>query len=79
MVNLSKTTCLLCVYISPTKKRDYDAELVLWNKKSEYETGLDPILFEAVQQWIDQDWSLQKFGYSDREIGWEAWRNLPVR
>ena len=51
VMNLSESQCLGCVYISPTRKQGYDAEVYLWVRKSEFEKGLDSVLFEAVKDW----------------------------
>jgi hypothetical protein len=76
VMNPSETICLGCVYIFPTRKRGYDAEVYLWVRKSEYEKGLDRVLFEAVRQWIGKEWLFKKVGYPGREIDWKTWESL---
>lgn len=79
MMNPSESECLGCVYIDPTQKRGYDAEVYLWVRKSEVAKGLDPILLEAVKKWIKATWPFKKVAYPGREIDWEAWQEIPEK
>jgi hypothetical protein len=56
-----------CVYINPPKQEEADARIWMWVRESEYEKGLDPILFKEVKQWIDQAWPFRKVIYPERE------------
>ena len=69
----SESLCLGCVYIVPTRKRGYDAEVYLWVRESEVENGLDPVLFDAVKDWIEKEWPFKKVAYPGREIEWTKW------
>ena len=42
VVQQDESLVLGCVYIYPTRKQGYDAEIYLWVRESEYEKGLDP-------------------------------------
>ncbi len=77
VMDLPETRCLGCVYIFPTTKEGYDAEITLWVRKSEYEKGLDPVLLRAVKKWLAEKWPFKKPGYPGREIKWEQWDALP--
>ena len=77
VMNLPETQCLGCVYIFPTAKQGYDAEVTLWVRKSEYAKGLDSILFGAVKKWVSEKWPFKNPGYPDREIQWEKWYSIP--
>ena len=77
VVSIDESKCLGCVYIDPTQKKDYDAEVYLWVRKSEFENGLDPILFDAVKNWIDKEWPFKNVAYPGREIDWTTWEKLP--
>ena len=77
VMNPSETECLGCVYIDPTRKRGYDAEVYLWVRESEFEKGLDPVLFQAVKQWIAKEWPFKKVAFPGREVDWETWGALP--
>ena len=73
----SESRCLGCVYINPTRKRGYDAEVYLWVRKSEFEKGLEPVLFQAVKGWIAKKWPFKKVAYPSREIDWKTWQDVP--
>ena len=77
VMNPSESQCLGCVYIDPTRKRGYDAEVYLWVRESELEKGLDPVLFQAVKQWIAKEWPFKKVAFPGREVDWETWGALP--
>ena len=76
VVKKDESECLGCIYIDNTDKADYDAEVYLWVRKSEFEKGLDPILFDTVKNWIKNEWPFNKVAYPGREISWEDWMKL---
>ncbi|WP_205619665.1 GNAT family N-acetyltransferase [Eudoraea adriatica] len=65
-----------CLYINPTTKGDYDAQITMWIRTSMLDKGLDAILFNSVREWIEKDWPFQKVAYPGREISWEDWKVL---
>jgi len=73
VMNKEESQCLGCVYIDPTEKIGYDAEVYLWVRESEFKNGLDPILFDAVKKWIEKEWPFKNVAYPGREIGWTKW------
>ena len=77
VMNPTESQCLGCVYINPTRKQGYDAVVYLWVRDSEFEKGLDPILFDAVKEWLANDWPLQKVAYPGRTVDWETWETIP--
>lgn len=77
MVTLDESTVVGCVYINPTRKRGYDAEVYLWVRESQLEGGLDARLYDAVKSWLDSDWNFEKPGLPGRDIDWETWNSLP--
>jgi hypothetical protein len=76
VVNIDESKCLGCMYIFPTDKSGYDAEVYMWVRKSEYDKGLDPVLSKAVKRWIQEKWPFKKVAYPGREIDWETWKKL---
>lgn len=76
VMNREESQCLGCVYINPTSKIKFDAEVYLWVRQSELESGLDPILFDAVKNWVKQNWPFQKVVYPGRDISWKEWELL---
>lgn len=77
VVTLDETEVIGCVYIDPTRKRGYDAQVYLWVRASELESGLDSRLFTTVQQWLGKKWSFENPGFPGRTIDWEKWDALP--
>jgi hypothetical protein len=77
VMNPSESQCLGCVYIHPTRKQRYDAEVYLWVRKSEFVKGLDPILFDTVKKWVEKEWPFKNVAYPGREIDWKAWEAHP--
>jgi hypothetical protein len=67
------------VYIHPTTVEGYDAELITWVIKEDYDSGYDQELFEWAKQWVESDWCFDRFGCPGRDINWEIWRNLPEK
>jgi hypothetical protein len=73
VMNTDESQCLGCVYIDPTAKAGYDAEVYLWVRESEFKNGLDPLLFDAVKKWIEKEWLFNNVAYPGREIEWTKW------
>ena len=62
-----------CLYIDPTNNDDFDAEIYMWVRESEFAKGLDSILFNSVKEWINKDWPFKRVAYPGRTIKWEDW------
>ena len=73
VVSLDESEVLGCVYIYPTRKPGYDAEITLWVRQSRVEEGLDEHLFNTVESWIADSWPLQNPAYPGRSIAFEDW------
>ena len=67
VVSLDESRVLGCVYINPTTREDADARIHMWVRKSEYDQGLDPVLFQAVKEWIHSSWPFTTVTYPGRE------------
>lgn len=76
VVSPDETKCLGCVYIFPSRKKDYEADVFLWVRKSELDTGLDQLLYETVKNWVRDEWPFEKVALPGREIDWETWIGL---
>jgi len=76
VVSLDEAEVLGCLYIFPTEKIGYNAEVTMWVRQSAYEKGLDPILFTTVKNWISVEWPFKKIGYPGRELSWEEWNSI---
>jgi hypothetical protein len=77
VVSLSEQTVRGCVYIEPTRKRGFDAEVYLWARKSELALGLEDRLYDAVQNWVTKEWPFEKVAFPGRSIDWDGWSKVP--
>lgn len=77
VVSLSEDTVLGCVYIDPTRKRGYEAEIYLWARQSELASGLETNLYKAVEQWIEKEWPFKTVAFPGRSISWKKWEDIP--
>lgn len=66
VMSLDESQCLGCVYIVPSKTPEVDADVYLWVRQSEYEKGLEPILFETLKSWIADAWPFTTVAYPRR-------------
>jgi len=79
VMNLDESQCLGCVYIDPSEKSGYDAEVYLWVRKSEFDKGLDQVLYDTVKDWVIKEWPFKNAAYPGREIDWDTWESLPEK
>ncbi len=66
VMNLDETLCLGCLYIFPSRSPDFDADVYMWVRESEFDQGLDPILFITVKNWVIEKWPFEKVRYPER-------------
>ena len=76
VMDLNESQCVGCMYIFQPRKENFEAEIYMWVRKSAYDKGLDPLLYEAVKKWIAEKWPFKKIAYPGREISWEEWSKL---
>lgn len=76
VVSLSEERVVGCVYLMPTRKRGYDAEVYLWARQSELAHGLEERLYESVQEWVIREWPFEKAAFPGRSIDWESWSKI---
>ena len=68
VVSLDEAKVLGCLYINPFKDSPkVDAYVNMWVRQSEFEKGLDDILFSTVKKWIKTTWPFKKVIYPGRE------------
>ena len=67
VVSLDESRVLGCVYINPSESKDTDAEVYMWVRQSEFDKGLDPILFETVKKWLEETWPFERVKYPGRD------------
>jgi hypothetical protein len=67
MSRLAKGYIIAIVYIDPAENDDADAQVYMWVRQSEYDKGLDAVLFKAVRDWMDSSWPFKVVIYPGRE------------
>jgi hypothetical protein len=67
VVSLDESRVLGCVYINPSEKDDVDARVRMWVRQSEFDQGLDSVLFNEVERWITIAWPFKSVSYPDRK------------
>jgi hypothetical protein len=68
VVSLDESKVLGCLYINPPKKEFGKLPYaVMWVRQTEYEKGLDEILFQTVKKWIETRWPFEKVLYPGRD------------
>ncbi len=73
VVRLNENSVLGCLYIYPSRRGDYDVEILMWVRESEAQTGLDQHLFDTVHSWVASEWPFVNPAYPGRTISWEEW------
>ncbi|MFX0010217.1 MAG: hypothetical protein ACFE9R_07880 [Candidatus Hermodarchaeota archaeon] len=66
---MDETKVLGCLYINPCppEVNGPEATIRMWVRQTEYDKGLDEVLFDIVKDWINSDWPFRKVIYPDRE------------
>ena len=65
-----------CVYITPSWKVGFDADVVIWVRDDVNNPKLDSALFEFSQAWVERDWPFATVAYPGRTQSWEQWATL---
>lgn len=65
-----------CVYIYPTRKAGYDAEVYLWARQSELASGLETELEAAVRAWLKQKWPFRKAVFPGKDMSLAEWEQI---
>lgn len=76
VVTLDESEVIGCVYIDPTRKQGFDAEVYFWVRENRLPSGLDARLNGAVKQWLADQWPFKRCGLPGREINWNIWNAL---
>ena len=67
VVTPDESSVLGCVYINEGRGGP-DAAVFMWVRRSAFEQGLDPVLEEAVREWVDSEWPFQWVVYPGRGV-----------
>ena len=77
VVTLDETRVIGCVYIYPTRKRGFDAEVYLWARESAIGSAADAQLFDAVEDWLAAEWPFDNPAFPGRKTDWDQWNAIP--
>ena len=77
VLSLDGSKELGCVYIKPSRKAGYDAQVSMWVTKEQLDAGLEPVLLNDTKQWLAAKWPFQKVAFPGREISQADWNALP--
>jgi hypothetical protein len=69
VVSLDEDRVLGCIYINPSEDETIDALVFMWARQSEFDRGLDPVLFETVKGWLESLWPFERVKYPGRDNG----------
>jgi hypothetical protein len=64
------------VYVKPSSRAGYDAEVSLWVTKADYDSGFDAALYAWTVQWVETSWPFAEIAYPGRAIQWSTWDEL---
>ncbi|MBS3752399.1 MAG: hypothetical protein KGY46_03300 [Anaerolineales bacterium] len=67
VVSLDESRVLGCVYIKPAQRPEVDAVVRMWVRQSEFDRGLDPVLFQVVKDWLDSAWPFTTVAFPGRD------------
>ncbi|MBT8063676.1 MAG: GNAT family N-acetyltransferase, partial [Gammaproteobacteria bacterium] len=76
VVSPDESRVLGCVYIYPTRKAGYDAEVYLWARQSALASGLETELAQSVKQWLGENWPFKNAAFPGIDIPDEAWEKI---
>ncbi|MCH9693450.1 MAG: GNAT family N-acetyltransferase [Gammaproteobacteria bacterium] len=77
LVTLDESMVIGCVYVDPTRKRGFDAEVYFWVRESELDNGLEDRLFNTLVEWLGEHWGFENPGFPGRLNAWVEWNAIP--
>ncbi len=77
VMSLDERVQLGCLYIDPPSKDGINAEVSMWVRASEADSGLDAELYETARRWVEDEWPFDRVAYPGREYTREEWDALP--
>lgn len=78
VVTLDETRVIGCVYIYPTRKNGYDAEVYFWRREGGMDSPADAKLHAAVKTWLAETWPFENVAFPGRSIDWKDWKSTRV-
>ena len=66
-----------CIYISPPRKAgDFDAEIIFWVTKEQYDAGLEKTLEKSLRKWLHEEWPFKSCIFPGRDLSWAEYLQL---
>lgn len=76
VVSLDEKRVLGCLYMYPTDKGEFDAEITMWVRADIVDDGSDAILFQTVSDWVAESWPFKNPAYPGRTVDWDQWESM---
>lgn len=77
VVELDESRVIGCVYIEPTRKKGYDAEVFLWTRPPDQTDFIDEaVLRGVVRAWLRKDWPFESPVFPGTDVSWDDWEKL---
>ena len=64
-----------CVYIYPSRKKRYDAEVYFWARQDTGEPDLEPRLERVIRDWIRTEWPFTNPVFPGKDMPLKEWEN----
>lgn len=65
-----------CVYIYPTSKKGFDAEVYYWARQDQLDSELEAELGSALKQWFADTWPFDRVAFPGKDIAWVDWEKI---
>lgn len=70
----AETRYIGSVYINPSRRDEYDAQVTFWVSAGEDPDSRDEALYHVLKDWLQKEWPFRSIAWPGREISWEEWR-----
>ena len=68
LMSLDENRCLGCMYIYPSDRDEFDAQVIFWVRESESKSGLERRLFEIIKKWMQEKFLFKNIDYPGRDL-----------
>jgi RimJ/RimL family protein N-acetyltransferase len=65
-----------CVYLYPTRKKGYEAEVYYWARQSELASGLETELEVALKGWLAEKWPFKSAAFPGKDMSLAEWQAI---
>ncbi|MBU0472592.1 MAG: GNAT family N-acetyltransferase [Bacteroidetes bacterium] len=76
VMNHEEQECLGCVYIIPMHAKEYEAQVFLWVTTDAFNKGYDSELYDAVKEWMKNEWPFSKVIFPGRDMDWNTYEEI---